>query len=161
MGQYLSLLIYTLSTAEVIPWNMPVYTEQLRVYYSTLQAVVNGTGKSLDLSRLSSAISTFDTAAQQVASLSVRAQASSDPALIDLVNHKFRDFQRGFVSQGGLPDREFYKHVVNAPGVDTGYAPVTYPGITEAVQAGNFTLAAAWVERTARGIERAAAILAT
>lgn len=42
-----------------------------------------------------------------------------------------------------------------------GYAPVTYPGITEAVEAGNLTLAAEWVTRTARGIRRAADIIKT
>ncbi len=42
-----------------------------------------------------------------------------------------------------------------------GYAPVTYPGITEAVQAGNLSLAAEWVSKTSRGILRAAEILKT
>lgn len=72
---------------------------------------------------------------------------------------ELRDFQRGFTSAGGLPDREFYRHVVNAPGIDTGYAPTTFPGITEAVEAGNFSRAAEWVGRTSLGIRRAADVL--
>ena len=65
------------------------------------------------------------------------------------------------MSQGGLPDREFYKHVVFAPGLDTGYAATTYPGITEAVEfAKNASLAEEWVGKTSRAIEVAAGILA-
>lgn len=40
-----------------------------------------------------------------------------------------------------------------------GYAPVTFPGITEALQAGNTTLAAEWVKKTADAIQVAADIL--
>ncbi len=86
---------------------------------------------------------------------------TNDTDLITVVNHKYRDFQRGFVSQGGLPGREFYRHVVTAPGLDTGYAAVTYAGVTEAVEGGELSFAEEWVGRTARGILRAADILKT
>lgn len=42
-----------------------------------------------------------------------------------------------------------------------GYAPVTFPGITEAVEAGNFTLAEEWVEKTAAAIRVADNIIKT
>lgn len=42
----------------------------------------------------------------------------------------------------------------------TGYAPVIYPGITEAVDAGNSSLASSELQRTIAAIEAAAAILA-
>ena len=41
------------------------------------------------------------------------------------------------------------------------YAPTTFPGITESVEAGNQTLAKEWVKRTSDGIVAAAKILAT
>jgi len=50
--------------------------------------------------------------------------------------------------------------VIYAPGLDTGYAPVTFPGVTEAVEARNFTLAKEWVWKTADGILEAAGVLA-
>jgi N-acetylated-alpha-linked acidic dipeptidase len=82
-----------------------------------------------------------------------------DKDLVDLVNAKFRNFERGFVSQGGLPNREFNKHVIFASEIDTGYAPVTFSGITEAVDAGNMALAEEWVKETSKGILVAADIL--
>ena len=36
----------------------------------------------------------------------------------------------------GLPGRPWYRHRIYAPGVYTGYAPKTLPGIREAVEAG-------------------------
>lgn len=161
MGQYLTLLAYHLANDEIIPYDLPVYTTALRSYYDDLLATINSTPETLDTSELAAAITQFETSANQAMALMDQAVSTNDAALKTVVNHKFRDFQRGFTSAGGLPDREFYKHVVNAPGVDTGYAPTTFPGITEAVEAGNFSRAAEWVGRTSLGIRKAADILKT
>jgi N-acetylated-alpha-linked acidic dipeptidase len=87
---------------------------------------------------------------------------ANDTALIAVVNHKARDFSRGFVSQGGLAGREYYKNLLFAPGLDTGYAPVTFPGITESVTfAKDFSAAQDWVGKTADAVLVAAGILKT
>ena len=161
MGQYLTLLAYHMANDEIIPYDLPVYSTALHSYYNDLQETIQGTAQSLDTSELSAAISQFESSADEAMALRDQAVSSSDAALKSVVNSKFRDFQRGFTSAGGLPGREFYKHVVNAPGVDTGYAATTFPGITEAVLAKNLTRAAEWVERTSLGIRRAAEILKT
>ncbi|KAL8832430.1 MAG: hypothetical protein Q9170_004888 [Blastenia crenularia] len=161
MGRYLSLLAYHLSTDEIIPYDLPAYTTALRTYYADLLTTINSASTTLDTSSLLAAISTFETSANATMALMQQAIATDDAALKTAVNHKLRDFQRGFTSAGGLPEREFYKHVVNAPGIDTGYAPTTFPGITEALEAGNFTRAVEWVGRTSAGIRRAAEILGT
>lgn len=161
MGQFLTLLAYHLADDTILPFNIPDYGEALRSYYDELLKLISSTASHIDVSELDSAISTFQTRADEVQALHDQARLTNDPSLIAVVNHKYRDFQRGFVSQGGLPDREFYKHVVNAPGIDTGYAPVTYPGITEALEAGNLKRAQEWVGKTARGIVRASEIIKT
>ncbi|KAI4115292.1 MAG: hypothetical protein LQ345_004087 [Seirophora villosa] len=161
MGQYLTLLAYHLANDEMIPYDLPAYTIALRSYYDELLATINSSSEMVDTSELAAAIAQFETSATEVMALMDQAVSTDDAALKTVVNHKFRDFQRGFTSAGGLPDREFFKHVVNAPGIDTGYAPTTFPGITEAVVAGNFSRAAEWVGRTSLGIRRAADILKT
>ncbi|KAH9995349.1 glutamate carboxypeptidase [Xylariaceae sp. FL0662B] len=161
MCQYLSLLAYNLATSDVIHFDLPNYAAKLDDYYKDLLSTINSTSKTLDTSALRSAIDEFTTSAKDVQALEQQAIDSGDPNLVTLVNHKYRDFQRGFVSQGGLPDREFYKHLIFAPGQDTGYAATTYPGITEAVEGGNLTLAAEFVRKTADAIIVAANIIAT
>ncbi|KAJ0159867.1 putative glutamate carboxypeptidase, partial [Colletotrichum tanaceti] len=164
IGQYLALLAFHLADDEVLPIDVPNYAAELRAYLEDLVEYAEAEGASaagLDLSELSDAVDVFAARADEVKALERLAVATDDAALIAVVNHKYRDFQRGFVSQGGLPGREFYKHVVTAPGLDTGYAPVLFPGITEGIQygGGNLTVAQEWVSKTARGILRAADII--
>ena len=161
MGQYLCLLAYHMTNDEIIPYDLPVYSTALQSYYDDLQDTIDSTNQTLDTSELSAAIIQFETSAKEAMALKTQAVLSNDAALKTVVNQKFRDFQRGFTSAGGLPDREFFKHVVNAPGLDTGYAPTTFPGITEAIESGNLTRATEWVGRTSLGIRRAADILKT
>lgn len=166
------MLAYRLADADLIPSNISTYGAEMSDYFTDLEETVQSTNSSaLDLSLLRSAIDDFSRQAsalgavqQQLISLLTHgAEQNDDDALLARIkeaNQKSRDFQRGFVSQGGLPGREFYKHVVFAPGIDTGYAPTTFPGITEAlVQAHNATLAEEWVRKTAAAIKVAADIV--
>jgi N-acetylated-alpha-linked acidic dipeptidase len=160
MGQYLALLAYHLVSDTIIPFDIPVYTTELRAYLEELVENIEASGEEIDTAPISEAIAVFGKSAGEIDALAKKAEKSGDPALVNLVNSKYRDFQRGFVSQGGLPNRTFYKHVVTAPGLDTGYAAVTFAGVSEGVQYGNFDVAREWVGKTARGILRAAEILA-
>lgn len=162
MGQYLAILAYHLANDDLIPLNVNTFTTEMRKYYETLNSTIADAGASsgIDLSELASAIDSFDTVASTfMTALTAASEGLGDPSTINVLNSKLRDFHRGFTSQGGLPGREFFRHVVFAPGLDTGYAPVTFPGITEQVQYGELELAQEWVGRTARGIEVAGGIL--
>jgi N-acetylated-alpha-linked acidic dipeptidase len=177
MGEYLSLLAYNLATAELIPFDLLNYADQMDIYFDELSEVISSGSGNVSVSELRDAIDTFRTQANEVVELSQLAISSNDTELMQVVNHKYRDFQRGFTSQGGLPNREFYQHTIFAPGIDTGkldheqffkyllkcvgYAPVTFPGITEAIDAGNYTLAQEWVHKTSAAIGVAGNIIKT
>lgn len=162
MGQYLTLLLYHMVNDPVIPLQPADYVEELNTYLEALNTTVTSANATVDLSELVAAISTFETSAQQFNDLRDAAVASNDAALITVQNHKARDFSRGFTSQGGLPTREFYQHTLFAPGRDTGYAPVTFPGITESITFDDdFDLAQEWVGKTSAAILVAASILRT
>ena len=158
MGQYLALLAYNLATSDITPYNVNDYGVQMTSYLADLQQIVSSSNYStLDLSPMNSAIGVFNTSAAAISSLIA---SSPDPTTVATINAKLRDFSRGFVSQGGLPFRPFYKHVVFAPGLDTGYAATTFPGVTEAIQIyNNQSMAEEWVGKISKGIEAAAAIL--
>ncbi|KAF2160563.1 hypothetical protein M409DRAFT_28947 [Zasmidium cellare ATCC 36951] len=161
MGQYLSILAYHLATDALLPLNPGNYASELGAYYQDLRYTIGNATEDVDTSEIRSAIETFRVQAEEASALADAAVESGDDELLRVVNHKYRDFQRGFASQGGLPDREFFQHLIFAPGVDTGYAPVTFPAVTEAVEAGNFTLAREWVGKTAAAILAAGEILKT
>lgn len=124
MGQFLTLLAYHLADDPVIPLDIPNYTVQLRDYLDELRATITEAGIELDVEPLAAAIDKFEDSADKIAALATEAAVTGDAVLVDQVNSKYRDFQRGFTSQGGLPDRGFFKHVVFAPGIDTGMALV-------------------------------------
>ncbi|KAJ4474266.1 Zn-dependent exopeptidase [Lentinula aciculospora] len=52
---------------------------------------------------------------------------------IRAVNQKLVAFERGFISEGGLPSREWYKHLGVAPGRWLGYGATTLPALTESI----------------------------
>ena len=73
------------------------------------------------------------------------------------LNRRLLQLERSFVDDGGLPGREWYRHVLMAPA--RSYQPVVLPGLSEALDsddAGRFTSQA---ERLAAALRRAAALL--
>lgn len=120
MAQYMSLLAYNLADADLIPFNITNWAIQLNVYYDELSGTINETATTLNTDALRSAIDYFTESATQIEQQASEALRCQDADLITTINHKYRDFQRGFVSQGGLPGRGFFQNLIFAPGADTG-----------------------------------------
>ncbi|EFQ85439.1 hypothetical protein PTT_19605 [Pyrenophora teres f. teres 0-1] len=162
IGQYLTLLLYHMVSDPVVPLEPADYVSELNTYLSDLEADISASNYTLDLSNLTAAISQLEASAKEFVDLRDAAVAANNTALIAVQNHKARDFSRGFTSQGGLPAREFFQNTIFAPGRDTGYAPVTFPGITESITFDkDVTLAEKWVQKTGDAILVAASILKT
>ncbi len=53
------------------------------------------------------------------------------------VNTKYKYLERKFLHEQGLDGRTWFKHVVFAPGIWTGYAGATFPGLVERVGEGD------------------------
>ncbi|KAF2649926.1 N-acetylated-alpha-linked acidic dipeptidase-like protein 2 [Lophiostoma macrostomum CBS 122681] len=162
IGQYLTLLLYHFSSDAALPLQPADYVPELNTYLTDLEEVIASANGTLDLSELTATIGTFEASAEQYNALRDFAISTSDADLLTVTNQKARDFSRGFTSQGGLPGREFFQNLLFAPGLDTGYAPVTYPAITESITfTNNFTQAQEFVGKTANAILLAANILKT
>lgn len=56
---------------------------------------------------------------------------------IRAVNERYKFLERKFLYKDGLDSRPWFKHVVFAPGLWTGYAGETYPGLVESFDAGD------------------------
>ncbi|KAF8969499.1 hypothetical protein BDZ97DRAFT_248222 [Flammula alnicola] len=52
---------------------------------------------------------------------------------IQAVNKKTAAIEKGFISEDGIKDREWYKHLAVAPGKWLGYGATTLPALTEAI----------------------------
>jgi N-acetylated-alpha-linked acidic dipeptidase len=75
-----------------------------------------------------------------------------DPALRDL-NEKLIETERRLTTKEGLLRRPWYKHMLYAPGVYTGYAVKTIPGVREAIEQNHWAEADAEVGRVAKVLE--------
>ncbi|RDX41174.1 Zn-dependent exopeptidase [Lentinus brumalis] len=69
---------------------------------------------------------------------------------VQRANAKLVAFERGFISEEGIKDREWYRHLGVAPGKWLGYGATTLPSVTEALTIeGNATLAEKEASRVA------------
>ncbi|KAI6777659.1 uncharacterized protein J7T54_004895 [Emericellopsis cladophorae] len=157
IGEYLALLAFTWPTMRSFRLMSGTMPPRLAAYEDDLKDFAAEYGVDIDLEELDDAIETFSALVNKANALENQARALQDADLIKVVNHKYAHFQRSFVSQGGLPDREFCKHVVTAPGLDT----VTFPVVTEGIQHDRLDDAEEWIYKTVQAILRAGEILKT
>lgn len=61
--------------------------------------------------------------------------------------------EQTFLSSQGLPGREWYKHLIYAPGLFTGYGVKTIPGVREAIEQRQWDVANNYAAMTARVID--------
>ncbi|KAK2625493.1 hypothetical protein QTJ16_004805 [Diplocarpon rosae] len=60
-------------------------------------------------------------------------------------NDKYKYIERQFLYSEGLDGRPWFKHVVYAPGLWTGYSGAVFPGLVEAIEARDYENAERWV----------------
>ncbi|KDN50118.1 hypothetical protein RSAG8_01454, partial [Rhizoctonia solani AG-8 WAC10335] len=76
---------------------------------------------------------------------------------IQAVNKKLSTFEQGFLSEEGIKDREWYRHLGVAPGKWLGYGATTLPALTEAITIDkNATLATYEAKRLTHLLEKMA-----
>lgn len=78
---------------------------------------------------------------------------------VGVVNHKYQRLERQFLYEGGLDGRDWFKHVIYAPGLWTGYAGAVFPGLVESIDTGNWTNAVRWADIIESRVHLAAKVL--
>jgi N-acetylated-alpha-linked acidic dipeptidase len=85
--------------------------------------------------------------------------AKLSPTQRDTLNGQLRDIDQLLLDDRGLPGRSWYKNLIYAPGVFTGYGAKTLPGVREAIEERRFDDANLYVGRTAKVLRDYAARL--
>lgn len=104
----------------------------------------------LNFSSLQNAIGNLEKAAASFADL-YAANPKPYTNLVELNRLLFLS-ERRLISDGGLPRRPWYKHMIYAPGFYTGYGVKTLPGVREAIEQRNWSEAQEQIEITAGSI---------
>jgi N-acetylated-alpha-linked acidic dipeptidase len=85
--------------------------------------------------------------------------SSLDPATLSSINRKLMDTERALTDNDGLPRRSWYKHLLYAPGVYTGYGVKTVPAVREGIEQKRYAEAEQEVSRVAKVLEAEAAVV--
>lgn len=87
------------------------------------------------------------------------ATATPTPDTVQRVNALLIRAERQLSDPEGLPRRPWYRHLLYAPGLYTGYGVKTVPGVREAIEQKEFEQAEHEIVRAAAAIERLAALV--
>ncbi|MFS0646734.1 M28 family metallopeptidase [Siminovitchia sp. 179-K 8D1 HS] len=88
--------------------------------------------------------------------LSVGNLDKADRQTLSTVNRAMMDQERNLINEDGLPSRPWYKHLIWAPGLTTGYAAQPLPELAEALENGNAEAVSTAVQNLEKAIEKAA-----
>jgi N-acetylated-alpha-linked acidic dipeptidase len=91
----------------------------------------------LNFAELDNAVAKLEQSAKAFDKEYARLDAGTDPsskAARDRVNATLGLLEQSLMDPHGLPGREWYQHMIYAPGAHTGYGVKTLPGIREAIE---------------------------
>jgi N-acetylated-alpha-linked acidic dipeptidase len=75
------------------------------------------------------------------------------------VNARLRQAEQQLTDPGGLPTRDWYRHLLYAPGLYTGYGVKTVPAVREGIEQAHYTEAESEVVRVAAAVTRLARLV--
>ena len=113
---------------------------------------------ALNFAPLENAVTSLTASAARLQKVS-QAGGNASPDVLGRVNALLRAAERQVTDPAGLPARPWFRHLLYAPGLYTGYGVKTLPGVREALEQKQFSAVEVEVARVARAIERLAAHL--
>jgi len=155
MARVLGLEAVRMADADVLPYDYVAYAHAISAYIDAAKRkAANADLSGLDFGPAEAAAARMATAAQEVYVL----QSAATGNLAKL-NAALRETETALLTQAGLPNRPWYRHTIYAPGEYTGYAAVVIPGVNEAVDARNTSVAAEQLQVLTEALNRAAGVL--
>ena len=158
-SQVTGVALLRLADAEVLPFDYESYGRQILEYVSEIeQQAVKASAedaKKVDFAGLRAAADAFAQAGAAIRTRGETLLSAPDKSELARINRSLMMAERDLIEPAGLPDRPWYRHVIYAPGLYTGYGVKTIPGVREAVDAGNYTRAAEQAKIVIRALQRA------
>ncbi len=86
-------------------------------------------------------------------------QGSINEQQAEALNAKLMQSERALTNEDGLPRRPWYKHLLYAPGVYSGYGVKTVPGVREGIELKHYAEADQEIARVAKVLEAESALI--
>jgi N-acetylated-alpha-linked acidic dipeptidase len=156
LTQVMTTAILRLADAPVLPFDFGTlsssatrWVEEIRKQLPKGPLKVDLRPVTVQLARLSAAAKAFD---DELSAWSKRGA----PEKLGKVDEAMRKTERVLLSAEGLPRRDWYRNQIYAPGILTGYAAKTLPGVREAVEAQQWDEANQQTRKLAEALRAAA-----
>jgi N-acetylated-alpha-linked acidic dipeptidase len=91
---------------------------------------------------------------------SARASLAARPEVVTRVNARLIQSERQLTDAAGLKNRQWFRHLLYAPGFYTGYAVKTVPGVRESIEQKWYSESDGEIARAAAAIDRLTALVA-
>jgi len=136
------LVTLRLANSDILPFDFAANGAALKGFLTDLQRDNKIDPGLLPLKRLQDHIADFETAGRQLREMTLKdlAAGKASPAQIQRVDDQLFHVESNWLDPAGIPGRPWFQHVLYAARYT--YAHLEFPGLTEAVEAGNWTQAA-------------------
>ncbi len=149
MAQIWGIIALRLSNADILPFDYDVYAKALLLELETFKNSV-----PIELDRLHNLLTEWEQTATKLNAQLETYLLSGSKEQIEKINQRLYQLERTLTDEAGLPLRPWFKHLVYAPGLNTGYAAVVFPGIRDAIEQGDVAKAKEEATRLAEAFEQ-------
>ncbi len=153
LSQLIGTAIWRLANAAILPFGftsladaMEEYVDEIRETHAAME-----NPEDIDFAALESALATLRSAGEdyETALADLTASGSADAVLasaeVSRLNQLLYTSERRLGHEEGLPEREWFRHQIYAPGLYTGYGVKTIPGVREGIEEGQWDAARLYV----------------
>ncbi|GAC1429475.1 MAG: transferrin receptor-like dimerization domain-containing protein [Terriglobales bacterium] len=160
MSQLWGVLALRLANADLLPFDFGSYADNIQQFVEDLKRENSKKDTSqADLAALSDHIRRFGIAGRQLDQSISQALATGalNPSTTDSLNHGMMQVERNWLNPDGIPGRPWFKHTLY--GARYTYAHLELPGLTEAVEKGDWQTARQQTQILERALEMNAKLL--
>jgi N-acetylated-alpha-linked acidic dipeptidase len=135
------LVALRLANSDILPFDFGANGAALRGFLTQLQRDNKIDAGRLPLKQLQDRVADFQTAGEQLRELTLNdlAAGNSTQTRIRRLNNQLFQVESNWLNPAGIPGRPWFQHILYAARYT--YAHLELPGLTEAVEAGNWTQA--------------------
>jgi N-acetylated-alpha-linked acidic dipeptidase len=143
LSQFTATALLRLADSSVLPFEFGHFADTVTSYLDDIQKEAKSKGQPLDFAPLARELEALKRNGEKYDALLQVSMLKDnlDSARANAVNEALMKTERVLTRPEGLPNREWYKHQIYAPGFYTGYGVKTVPGIREAVDGKDWPLA--------------------
>lgn len=160
LSQVIGTTILRLANATILPFNFTDLADTMQRYVDEIEKTRDqkAGGAEVDLAPIEAALAKLRSAGEAYEAALTRLDNVSTEAIeaqpeLRHLNQLLYSSERRLAHDEGLPNREWFRHQVYAPGLYTGYGVKTIPGIREQIEEGSWEEAKFYVKVVSEALD--------